>query len=182
MVAASLSVSEARSAIRTYVYQSLRDQMARVTFLIEGEVAEASDLSSTVPTACVGKGPSGGEFRFAFTHKYTKSQSPTSPTVATICYFNIITSGDLYRFGPKFNDQSGILMTSASSLRLVSPRTALDIVELSQGVLKYKIKIESDASGSGSIWNLSYAPSSEQVARVGTACMPSASTTSTGCW
>ena len=180
MVAASLSVSEARTAIRTYVYQSLRDQMARVTFLIEGEVAEASDLSSTVPTACFGKGPSGGVFRFAFTHKYTKSQSPTSPTVATICYFNIITSGDLYRYGPKFNDQSGILMTSASYLRLVSPRTALDIVELSQGVLKYKITIGINASGSGSIWNLSYAPSSEQVARVGTACMPSAE--STGCW
>ena len=181
MVAASLSVSEARSAIRTYVYQSLRDQVARVTFLIEGEVAEASDLSSTVPTACVGKGgPSGGEFRFAFKHQYTKSQSPTSPTDATICYFNNITSGDLYRFGPKFNDRTGSLEISASSLRLVSPKTRLSDIAVSQGVLKYEIKIGIDASGSGSIWNLSYAPSSEQVARVGTACMPSAE--STGCW
>jgi hypothetical protein len=182
MVAARLSVNEARSAIRTYVYQSLRDQMARVTFLIEGEVAEASDLSSTEPTVCqvTANRPSGGVFLFALTHQYTKSQSATS---ATICYYNNKTSGgNLYRYGPKFNDQSGSLMTSAFSSLLVSPSTALSNITVGQGVLKYKIKMGIDATTSGLIWNLSYAPSSEQVARVGTACMPISSTSLTGCW
>ena len=201
MVAARLSVNEARTAIRTYVYQSLRDQVARVTFLIEGEVAEASDLTRTEPTVCknTANRPSGAVFLFAFTHKYTKSQSAAN---ATICYFNNKASGgDLYRYGPKFNDQTGSLMTSASSLRLVS--RAADLLNnpsdpatrpnsrptVTQGLLKYYITIGTSATASGSIWNLSYTPRQSdnltpvlQVARVGTACMSSASSTSTGCW
>ena len=189
MVAATLSVNEARIAIRTYVYQSLRDQVARVTFLIEGEVAEASELSSTEPAACknsanVSRGPTGGQFLFAFKHQYTKSLLPAADS--TICYYNNKTSGgDLYRYGPKFHDQTGALLhptVAPPSLRLVSPRTALTNITVDQGLLKYKIKIGIDASGNGSIWNLSYAPSSEQVARIGTACMPISSTSSAGCW
>jgi len=188
MVAARLSVNEARSAIRTYVYQSLRDQVARVTFLIEGEVAEASDLSSTEPAECkdsdnVSRGPGGGQFLFSFTHKYTKSQGSTADAI--VCYYNNSSSPiNLYRYGPKFDDQTGALLkptvTSPSSLRLVSRSTSLTSITVSQGLLSYKIKIGIEASGSGSIWNLSYAPSSSQVARVGTACMSGAS--SAGCW
>ena len=179
MVAARLSVNEARTAIRTYVYQSLRDQVARVTFLIEGEIAEASDLSSTWP-ASLCPAVANRTFLFTFKHSYTQSQLGGS---ANICYWRD-NSNNLYRYGPKFDDQTGVLLqptvANPSSLRLVSPRTALSRITVSQGVLKYTIKIGIDASGSGSIWNLSYAPSSEQVARVGTACMSSAE--STGCW
>jgi hypothetical protein len=180
MVAARLSVNEARSAIRTYVYQSLRDQMARVTFLIEGEVAEASELSSTRP-ASLCPAVANRTFLFTFKHSYTQSQLGGS---ANICYWRD-DSNNLYRYGTKFDDRTGVLLpltVASPSLRLVSPRTRLYDIAVSQGVLKYKIKIGIDASGSGSIWNLSYDPSSEQVARVGTACMSSASTTSTGCW
>jgi hypothetical protein len=201
MVAARLSVSEARSAIRTYVYQSLRDQVARVTFLIEGEVAEASDLTLTEPDVCKDSAnrPSGGVFLFAFTHQYTKSQSAAD---ATICYFNNKASGgDLYRYGPKFNDQDGSLMASASYLGLVSRTTDLlndpnssatrpnSRPTVTQGLLEYYITIGTRATASGSIWNLSYTPRLSnnrtpvlQVARIGTACMSSASTVSTGCW
>lgn len=185
MVAAWLSVNEARSNIRTYVYQSLRDQVARVTFLIEGEAAEASDLSSTEPAACktagnVSLGPLGGVFLFSFVHKYTQPQSASD---ATICYYNdASTPKSLYRYGPKFDDRTGALQTVASSLSLVSKNTSLTSVSVDQDLLQYNIKIGTDSSGDGSIWNLSYAPSSSQVARVGTACMPSSSTTSTGCW
>jgi len=203
MVAARLSVNEARIAIRTYVYQSLRDQVARVTFLIEGEIAEASDLSTTEPAACKdpanrSRGPAGGRFLFAFKHQYTKSQSAAAD--ATICYYNNkISGGDLYRYGPKFNDQTGSLMASDSSLRLVSRATDLlnnpnnsatrpnSRPTVTQGLLKYYITIGTSATASGSIWNLSYTPRLSnnrtpvlQVARIGTACMPS--TESTGCW
>jgi hypothetical protein len=183
MVAARLSVNEARSAIRTYVYQSLRDQVARVTFLIEGEVAEASDLSLTPPTASdCPLSTTNRVFLFTFMHSYTQSQFGGS---SYICYYrDNLTPRSLYRYGPKFHDQTGALLkpTTAipSSLRLVSSRTELYDITVGQGVLKYKIKTGINASGSGSIWNLSYATSSEQVARVGTACMPSAE--STGCW
>jgi len=185
LVAASLSVNEARSAIRTYVYQSLRDQMARVTFLIEGEVAEASELSLFQPsvfspaTSCLA--PLNLTLLFTFRHSYTQSQSGG---YAIICYYRDDFS-NLYRYGPKFDDQTGVLLpptVAPSSLRLVSRRTYLDDVEVSQGVLKYRIRVGTVASGDGPIWNLSYAPTSLQVARVGSACMPSASTTSPGCW
>ena len=185
MVAAWLSVNETRSNIRTYVYQSLRDQMARVTFLIEGEVAEASDLSSIEPSACktasnASQGPLGGVFLFSFVHKYTQSQLASD---ATICYYNdASTPGSLYRYGPTFDDRTGVLQADPSSLRLVSKNTALTTISVDQDLLRYNIKIGIDSSGDGSIWNLSYAPTSSQVARVGTACMPSSSTTSTGCW
>jgi hypothetical protein len=202
VVAARLSVNEARSAIRTYAYQSLRDQIARVTFLIEGEIAEASDLSSIEPAACVDKGPPSGVFLFAFKHQYTKSQAAAD---ATICYYNskALDSDlyDLYRFGPKYDDQSGMLLTTASSLSLISRATDLLTMPdpdnptvrtsspptVAQGLLSYYITIGRGATDSGPIWNLSYTPRqsdnktpSLQFARVGTACMPSDS--STGCW
>ena len=181
MVAARLSVNEARTAIRTYVYQSLRDQVARVTFLIEGEIAEASDLSLFRPSA-ICPAQTDRTFLFAFNHRYTQSQSGGS---ANICYWSD-NSNNLYRYGPKFDDQTGVLLqptvANPSSLRLVSPRTALSNITVSQGLLRYNIKIGIDASRNGSIWNLSYASSSSQVARIGTACMSSASSTSTGCW
>lgn len=183
MVAATLSVNEARSAIRTYVYQSLRDQVARVTFLIEGEIAEASNLSTTLPAASNCPRPTNRVFLFTFMHSYTQSQSGGS---SYICYYrDNLTPPSLYRYGPKFHDQTGALLhptVALPSLRLVSPRTALTIIAVDQGLLRYNIKIGIDASGNGSIWNLSYAPSSSQVARIGTACMSSASSTSTGCW
>ena len=187
MVAARLSVNEARTAIRTYVYQSLRDQVARVTFLIEGEIAEASDLSLFPPPAIPPAEPpcpaqTNRTFLFTFKHRYTQSQSGGS---ANICYWSD-NSNNLYRYGPKFDDQTGVLLqptvANPSSLRLVSPRTALSNITVSQGLLRYNIKIGIDASRNGSIWNLSYASSSSQVARIGTACMSSASSTSTGCW
>jgi hypothetical protein len=207
VVAARLSVNEARSAIRTYAYQSLRDQIARVTFLIEGEIAEASDLSSIEPEACVDKGPPSGVFLFAFKHQYTKSQAAADATIAdaTICYYNGKALGsdlyDLYRFGPKYDDQSGMLLTTASSLSLISRATDLLTMPdpdnptvrtsspptVAQGLLSYYITIGRGATDSGPIWNLSYTPRqsdnktpSLQFARVGTACMPSDS--STGCW
>ena len=209
MVAARLSVNEARSAIRTYAYQSLRDQIARLTFLIEGEITEASDLSSAEPAACVGKGPSGGVFLFAFKHQYTKSQAAADATIAdaTICYYNskALDSDlyDLYRFGPKYDDQSGMLLTTASSLSLISRATDLLTMPdpdnptvrtsspptVAQGLLSYYITIGRGATDSGPIWDLSYTPRqsdnkapSLQFARVGTACMPSAPPASSGCW
>jgi hypothetical protein len=184
MVAATLSVNEARTAIRTYVYQSLRDQVARVTFLIEGEVAEASELSSTRAAASDCPQPTASRvFLFTFKHSYTQSQAGGS---SYICYYrDNLTPPSLYRYGPKFDDQTGALLhptVAPPSLRLVSPRTALTDITVDQGLLEYNIKIGIDASGSGSIWDLSYSPSSKQVARIGTACMPISSTSSAGCW
>ena len=192
MVAARLSVNEARSAIRTYVYQSLRDQVARVTFLIEGEIAEASDLSLTPPAESdCPLSTASRVFLFTFKHSYTQSQSGGS---SYICYYrDNLTPRSLYRYGPKFDDRTGVLLqptvANPSSLRLVSPRTALSNITVSQGLLRYNITIGTSATASGSIWNLSYTPLQSdnrtpvlQVARIGTACMSSASSTSTGCW
>lgn len=181
--AAIISVNEARSNIRAYVYQSLRDRIARITFLIEGEVAEASDLVTVEPSKCR-ESVSGKVFLFGFTHKYTSAQS--SPDDAIICYYNGSGSDQsLYRFGPKFDDQTGVLSTNtnanASSLALIGRKTQLSDIEYDQGLLKYAIKIGVDSTQNGSVWDASYSPDSKQTARIGTACMPS-STPPTGCW
>ena len=189
MVAATISVNEARSNIRNYVYQSLRDRLARVTFLIEGEVAEASvlitDSATAVTNGCTDPG-TDYKFLFAFKHEYTKYQA--SSAAAIICYYNKILTSDLYRFGPKFDDATGSLVPLAAgdtiSLKLVSRETAVAVTstsdEVKQGFLEYSIKIGRDAAGSDSVWDLSYSPTLPQAARVGTACMTSAS--ATGCW
>ena len=62
MVAAWLSVNEARSNIRTYVYQSLRDQVARVTGLRAGDrfegthgLGEGGEVHGDRPYTVVGR-------------------------------------------------------------------------------------------------------------------------------
>ena len=191
MATATIAVNETRSSIRRYVYQSLRDQSARVTFLIEGEVGEASALSTDEAAAetagCTDQG-TDYQFKFALTHQYTSEQDSGN---STICYYN--KGSDLYRFGPRFDNVTGILapVTAASkgSMMLVSPKTQLTDISVNSEVsgcsdcdgrtLEYAISVGTDSTGSGSIWNVSYTPRESdntprlQVARIRSLCVTS---------
>jgi hypothetical protein len=138
-VAATIAVSELRTSIKLYVYQSLRDQMARITFLIESEVGEASSFVDE-PAACAGQRVAGTDtFLFAIRHSYLQGPSFTGsvrnapPAASTICYFNRRVSAlnanpqvfDLFRFGPPFDAATGVLSAGASAATLVSPGTRL---------------------------------------------------------
>ena len=138
--AATIAVSELRSSIKLYVYQALRDQAARVTFLIEAEVSEASSFLATEPAACETARNllTNTTFLFALRHSYLQGPSFTEPTRANppaasnICYFNRIVNNDnanpvfdLYRFGPPFDPGTGVLSSNAAATTLISPGTRL---------------------------------------------------------
>ncbi len=138
LTAATIAVSEVRSSIKLYVYQSLRDQMARVTFLIESEVGEASSFVSTEPQACAAQRDATTDtFLFGINHTYAQGPNfittfKAAPATSTICYFNRMVNTDtanpvfdLYRFGPPFDSATGVLSPNAASLTLISPGTRL---------------------------------------------------------
>lgn len=138
--AATIAVSELRSSIKLYVYQSLRDQAARVTFLIEAEVSEASSFLATEPVACqdARNQLNNTAFLFALRHSYLQGPSFTGatranpPAASNICYFNRIVNNDnanpvfdLYRFSPPFDLGTGVLSSNAAATTLISPGTRL---------------------------------------------------------
>jgi len=139
MAAALIAVSELRSSIKLYVYQSLRSQLARVTFLIESEVGEASAFVFPEPNDCRNQRTADDTFLFALRHSYSQGPSFTGSTRAapaaasTICYFNRRISAvnatpivfDLYRFGPPFDAATGVLSSGAATTTLISPGTRL---------------------------------------------------------
>ena len=138
--AATIAVSELRSSIKLYVYQALRDQAARVTFLIESEVAEASSFLTAEPAACqtARNALTNTTFLFALRHSYLQGPSFTGatraapPVASDICFFNRIVNddnanpvSDLYRFGPPFDPGTGVLSANAAATTLISPGTRL---------------------------------------------------------
>jgi hypothetical protein len=140
MAAATIAVSELKASIKFYVYQSSRDQVARVTFLIESEVGEASSFFAAEPATCAAARDAATDtFLFAIRHSYLQGPSFTTatrddPTAAsTICYFNRRMSAlnqtplvfDLYRFGTSFDPTTGVLGAGTSSTTLISPGTRL---------------------------------------------------------
>ena len=139
MAAATIAVSELKASIKFYVYQSSRDQVARVTFLIESEVGEASSFVAEPVTCAAARDAATDTFLFAIRHSYLQGPSFTTatrsdPTAAsTICYFNRRMSAlnqtplvfDLYRFGPSFDPTTGVLGAGTSSTTLISPGTRL---------------------------------------------------------
>ncbi len=146
-VAATIAVSELRSSIKLYVYQTLRDQAARVTFLIESEVGEASSFLTTEPAACQAA-RNGGNTAFLFALRHSYLQGPNfvntyaaAPAALTICYFNRVVNNDnanpvfdLFRFGPPLDPGTGVLTSGASVITLVSPGTRLINADGNTGV------------------------------------------------
>ena len=213
MAAALIAVSELRSSIKLYVYQSLRSQVARVTFLIEGEVGEASSFSAIEPSDCrvARDAMANTTFLFGLRHSYSQGPSFTTatrnapPAASTICYFNRRVSAagttpevfDLYRFGPPFDAETGVLSSgiaataTAATTTLISPGTRLlkpdgtttgvDInhtgcTTCDGRTLSYKISLQHDTAANSAnprLWNLEYAPAETYTARILSFCVSS---------
>lgn len=183
--AATIAVSELRVGIKFYVYQSLRDQMARVTFLIESEVGESSSFVQQAD--CPGNVVNGDIFLFGLRHSYVQAGAATGGATAsrTICYFNRRVNADqanpvfdLFRIGPPFDPVTGVLGSGADALVLISPGTQLLNGNQATGVdinnstattcdtcdgrtLSYSISLQHDTalnSTNPRVWNLGYRP------------------------
>ena len=182
--ASTIAVSELRVGIKFYVYQSLRDQMARVTFLIESEVGESSSFAQQAE--CPGNVVNGDIFLFGLRHSYVRAEAAGAAAAArTICYFNRRVNADqanpvfdLYRIGPPFDPVTGVLGTDADALVLISPGTQLLNSNQETGVdinnstattcttcdgrtLSYSISLQHDTAFNSTnprVWNLGYRP------------------------
>jgi len=173
--AVSIAVSETRSSIKTYELVALRNQMASVTFLLEGEIAEGESISvcSTSCTVTTGTGANpatlGVDYSLVITHPYAVTGAAGRST-ATISYYGKINDANLYRFGPPFTTAttsvdpsngnlgygSGALNTGATSVETVaSPNTSLSFMSINldeRRTLTYSITITSGTTDRSSAW------------------------------
>ena len=170
--ASSIAVSETKSSIKTYLVQALRNQMASITFLIEGEVAEGESISVCSSGCAIGN--TSVAYSITINHPY-KATGAGRSSVA-ISYYGK-DDGNLYRLGPPFaaanlsvdtpngklNLGSGALDVAASSTEtLVSPNTTLRSLSVNaeEGhTLTYSIQISSGTSGRDSAWSSTYSAS-----------------------
>jgi len=172
--AVSIAVSETRSSIKTYELVALRNQMASVTFLLEGEIAEGESISvcSTSCTVTTGTGANPATlsvpYSLVITHPYAVTGAGRS--TATISYYGKTNDANLYRFGPPFTTAttsvdpsngnlgygSGALNTGATSVETVaSPNTSLSSMSINSDDLRtltYSITITSGTTDRSSAW------------------------------
>ncbi len=172
--AGSIAVSETRSSIKTYALVALRNQIANVTFLLEGEIGE-SELISVCSAACtVNTGTANTPvnlsvpYSLVITHPYAVTGAGRS--TATISYYGKHNDPNLYRFGPPFTTAttsvdpvngnlgfgSGALNTGAASAETVaSPNTSLSFMRIDNDerrTLTYSITITSGTTDRSSAW------------------------------
>ena len=165
VAAGSIAVSETTSSIKTYVLVALRNQMASVTFLLEGEIGEGESISVCTTACIVNTGTVGTPVNFSvpyslvITHPYAVTGAARS--TATISYYGKTDDSNLYRFGPPFATAttsvnpsdgnlglgSGALNTGAASAETVaSPNTSLSSMSINSDerrTLTYSITITS---------------------------------------
>ena len=172
--AGSIAVSETTSSIKTYVLVALRNQMASVTFLLEGEIGEGESISVCTTACIVNTGTVDTPvnlsvpYSLLITHPYAVTGSGRS--TATITYYGKTNDPNLYRFGPPFTMAttsvdpangnlgygSGALNTGAASVETVaSPNTSLSSMsrnEEEKHTLTYSIAITSGTTDRSSAW------------------------------
>ena len=172
--AVSIALSETRSSIKTYELVALRNQMASVTFLLEGEIAEGQSISvcSTSCTVTTGTGANpvtlSVPYSLVITHPYAVTGSGRS--TATISYYGKTNDPNLYRFGPPFTTAtigidpvngslglgSGALNAGAASVETVaSPNTTLSSMSINSDerrTLTYSIAITSGTTDRSIAW------------------------------
>ena len=186
----SIAVSETRSSIKTYELVALRNQMASVTFLLEGEIAEGESISVCSTSCTVTTGTAANPaalsvpYSLVITHPYAVTGAGRS--TATISYYGKTNDANLYRFGPPFTTAttsvdpangnlgygSGALNTGATSVETVaSPNTSLSSMSINSDerrTLTYSITITSGTTDRSSAWASSLTSTGLKVrARVG---------------
>ena len=172
--AGSIAVSETTSSIKTYVLVALRNQMASVTFLLEGEIGEGESISVCTAACIVNTGTVGTPvnlsvpYSLVITHPYAVTGAARD--TATISYYGKTNDPNLYRFGPPFTTAttsvnpadgnlglgSGALNTGAASAETVaSPNTSLSSMSINSDerrTLTYSITITSGTTDRSSAW------------------------------
>jgi len=172
--AGSIAVSETTSSIKTYVLVALRNQIASVTFLLEGEIGEGESISVCTTACSVNTGTVSTPvnlsvpYSLVITHPYAVTGAGRS--TATISYYGRTNDPDLYRFGPPFTTAtttvdpangnlgfgSGALNTGAASAETVaSPNTSLSSMSINSDerrTLTYSITITSGTTDRSSAW------------------------------
>ena len=172
--AGSIAVSETTSSIKTYVLVALRNQMASVTFLLEGEIGEGESISVCTAACIVNTGTVGTPvnlsvpYSLVITHPYAVTGAARD--TATISYYGKTNDPNLYRFGPPFTTAttsvnpadgnlglgSGALNTGAASAETVaSPNTSLSSMSINSDerrTLTYSITIPSGTTDRSSAW------------------------------
>jgi type II secretory pathway pseudopilin PulG len=166
----SIAVSETTSSIKTYVLVALRNQIASVTFLLEGEIGEGESISvcSAPCTVNIGTATLSVPYSLVITHPYAVTGAGRS--TATISYYGKTNDPNLYRFGPPFTTAttsvdpvsgnlgfgSGALNTGAASAETVaSPNTSLSSMSIDNDerrTLTYSITITSGTTDRSSAW------------------------------
>jgi hypothetical protein len=173
-VAGSIAVSETTSSIKTYVLVALRNQIASVTFLLEGEIGEGESISICTTACIVNTGTISTPvnlsvpYSLVITHPYAVTGAGRS--TATISYYGKTNDPNLYRFGPPFTTAttsvdpvngnlgfgSGALNTGAASAETVaSPNTSLSSMSRDNDerrTLTYSITITSGTTDRSSAW------------------------------
>ena len=172
--AGSIAVSETTSSIKTYVLVALRNQIASVTFLLEGEIGEGESISICTTACIVNTGTISTPvnlsvpYSLVITHPYAVTGAGRS--TATISYYGKTNDPNLYRFGPPFTTAttsvdpvngnlgfgSGALNTGAASAETVaSPNTSLSSMSRDNDerrTLTYSITITSGTTDRSSAW------------------------------
>ena len=175
--AGSIAVSETTSSIKTYVLVALRNQIASVTFLLEGEIGEGESISVCTTACIVNTGTVSTPvnlsvpYSLVITHPYADAVTGAARRTATISYYGKTNNDpNLYRFGPPFTTAttsvnpvsgnlgfgSGALNTGAASAETVaSPNTSLSsmiIDDDERRTLTYSITITSGTTDRSSAW------------------------------
>jgi hypothetical protein len=172
--AVSIAVSESISSIKTYELVALRNQIASVTFLLEGEIGEGESISVCSASCIVNTGTVGTPvnlsvpYSLVITHPYAVTGAGRN--TATISYYGKTNDPNLYRFGPPFTTAttsvdpvsgklgygSGALDTGAASAETVaSPNTSLSSMSINEEekhTLTYSITITSGTTDRSSAW------------------------------
>lgn len=174
--AGSIAVSETTSSIKTYVLVALRNQIASVTFLLEGEIGEGESISVCTTACIVNTGTVSTPvnlsvpYSLVITHPYADAVTGAARRTATISYYGKTNDPNLYRFGPPFTTAttsvnpvsgnlgfgSGALNTGAASAETVaSPNTSLSSMSRDNDerrTLTYSITITSGTTDRSSVW------------------------------
>lgn len=97
--ALSMSLSQSRSSIKTYELAALRNQMARITFLLEGELAEGETI-----TVCNANCPvvNGRNVAYSLQISHPHAANGAAIANADVTYYGTADSPNLFRFGPPF--------------------------------------------------------------------------------
>jgi hypothetical protein len=165
--ALSISLSQSRSSIKTYELAALRNQMARITFLLEGELAEGEQI-----TVCNANCPAVNGQNVAYSLQVTHPHAADRAAITNsdVTYYGTADSPHLFRFGPPFTTAttdvnpangnlafgSGALTAAAANVESVaSPNTTLSNLSVNAGeghTLTYSVTITTGTTDRDSPW------------------------------